>query len=436
MLRPQDFAAALSDLDMLQRYRTDILRSGDGASLVAHPADSASVGIRDASVRDAPWRSSLMGAAWIDVAGEPVYRTFRVLRAVPAITMVRVSAERALGEWRRQFAAYGIAFAVGVAVVAALTGAVLVQLRRQHASEAALAASEARLNDLVESLSDWVWEQDADLRFTSFTCGAKASFGADPQSYIGKRRGDGGIDVDPEDWRKHLEDLAARRPFHNLYHRRRDSSGRTLHLLTSGKPVFDAEGRFAGYRGTGRNITEQIEAQLHAERYQRRLYDAVASFPEAFVLWDVEDRLVLCNDRFRTMLPPLPGRELTGATFAELIRAIVAAGVLPEARGREEECIAEHVDRHRRCAEPYELLLGDGRWVMVTEQRLADGGVASIIVDVTRLKRAERDAAAAAGELRGNRDLLQAVLDNVPARISVKDRAGRYVLVNRFKLKI
>jgi len=430
VLRSQDFAAALGDLDVQRRYRVDILRS-DGDLLVAHPPDIKEVDLRDAAVRGAPWRQSLTGGAWIDAGGDEVYQAYRVLRAAPAVVVARVGAWRALLDWRRMMAGYGMAFALGLAIVGTLTAAMLVQLRRQQASEAALAASEARLNDLVESLSDWVWEQDAELRFTSFTCGSNATFGADPQSFIGKVRGEGGMDVDPEDWRRHQEDLAARRPFHNLYHRRRGADGKLLHLMTSGKPVFDAAGRFTGYRGTGRNITEQVEAQQHAERYQRRLYDAVATFPEAFVLWDSEDKLVLCNDRFRALLPNRPGRDWTGASFTDVIRAIVAAGLLPEARGREEASIAEITDRHRLGAAPYEVLLADGRWVMITEQRLADGGVAGILVDITRLKQAERGAAAAAGELRRNHDLLQAVLDNVPARISVKDRDGRYVLVNR-----
>ncbi|MBL8707291.1 MAG: PAS domain-containing protein [Rhodospirillales bacterium] len=435
VLRPQDFAAALGDLDVQRRYRVDILRS-DGDLLVAHPPDIREVDLREAAVHGAPWRQSMAGGAWIDADGDQVYQAFRALRSAPAVVVARVGAARALSEWRRMLAGYGLAFALGLAIVASLTAAMLVQLRRQQASEAALAASEARLNDLVESLSDWVWEQDADLRFTSFTCGSNAMFGADPNSFIGKRRGEDGFDIDPEDWRRHQEDLAARRPFHNLYHRRRAADGTVLHLMTSGKPVFDAAGAFIGYRGTGRNITAQVEAQQHAERYQRRLYDAVATFSEAFVLWDSDDRMLLCNDRFRGLLPPRPEGDWIGTTYVDMMRAIVAAKMQPEAMGREEEYVAENVARHRNPGAPVEIFMNDGRWLLLNEHRTADGGTTGIIVDVTRLKQAERGAAAAASELRRNRDLLQAVLDNVPARISVKDRDGRYVLVNRFGLEM
>jgi PAS domain S-box-containing protein len=74
--------------------------------------------------------------------------------------------------------------------------------------------------------------------------------------------------------------------------------------------------------------------------------------------------------------------------------------------------------------------------MMVCEQRTADGGVAAFYIDISRLKNAETRAEAAAEELRRNRDLLQAVLDHVPARISVKDRDRRYVMVNKYGLEL
>jgi diguanylate cyclase (GGDEF)-like protein/PAS domain S-box-containing protein len=121
----------------------------------------------------------------------------------------------------------------------------------------ALEKSEQRFRDLTELSADWYWEQDAEYRFVDMSTGAQ-SMGIPPGQFIGKRRWDfPWTNMTPEDWAAHRAQLDRREPFRNLELRRRDEKGNILVISVTGKAVFDAQGRFTGYRGVGRNITER-----------------------------------------------------------------------------------------------------------------------------------------------------------------------------------
>jgi signal transduction histidine kinase len=79
---------------------------------------------------------------------------------------------------------------------------------------------------------------------------------------MGKTREETGIpNVDPEVWEQHLRDLRAHRPFRNFIHPRQKPNGDVVWLSINGNPWFDRDGNFRGYRGTGRDITEQVATE-------------------------------------------------------------------------------------------------------------------------------------------------------------------------------
>jgi PAS domain S-box-containing protein len=122
-------------------------------------------------------------------------------------------------------------------------------------------AHERRLADFAETSGEWWWEQDADLRFTSLSDRLTDHLGESPDRYVGKRRDE---IVDPAfnhaAWQNHLADLAARRPFRDFRYRLRVGSGAGRYVSVSGKPLFDAAGKFLGYRGVARDVTADVEA--------------------------------------------------------------------------------------------------------------------------------------------------------------------------------
>ena len=131
----------------------------------------------------------------------------------------------------------------------------LAELRRRDLHE-----QEQRFEDFARSSSDWFWEMDRHLRFSFFSDRFAEVTGVDERELLGKTREETGIPgVDPAVWEQHLQDLRAHRPFRNFTHPREKADGQVVWLAISGTPAFDAEGRFSGYRGTGRDITADVE---------------------------------------------------------------------------------------------------------------------------------------------------------------------------------
>ena len=141
-------------------------------------------------------------------------------------------------------------------------GSVSVDLTEQVSAQRKLAESEARFRDFAEVASDWLWEMDADLRFSYFSRRTGEVIGFDPTVYLGRRRADvAGEDTDQEKWRRHLDDLENHRPFRDFEYQFKDGGGNPRSARISGKPLFTEDGQFAGYRGTGTDVTEERRAQ-------------------------------------------------------------------------------------------------------------------------------------------------------------------------------
>lgn len=132
-------------------------------------------------------------------------------------------------------------------------------------TEQALRESERRFLDFAETSSDWFWEMDVDLRFTYMSDSVAEHTGRPASWHIGKsRRMISDPEVDEDAWRAHLSDLAGRRPFRNFRYFRRREDGSKQWFSTSGRPLFDDSGAFAGYRGVASDITAQVETEQEA----------------------------------------------------------------------------------------------------------------------------------------------------------------------------
>jgi PAS domain S-box-containing protein len=132
------------------------------------------------------------------------------------------------------------------------------QLMARRQAEAAMRESEERFRSLTGLSSDWYWEQDPELRFTSISRGIEQAIGVKPAELVGKRRWDADVvGVTPEEWQAHKATLAKHQPFRDFEYGRRDASGKVWYLTASGEPMFDTEGVFRGYRGVARNITRR-----------------------------------------------------------------------------------------------------------------------------------------------------------------------------------
>jgi two-component system cell cycle sensor histidine kinase PleC len=133
--------------------------------------------------------------------------------------------------------------------------------------------------------------------------------------------------------------------------------------------------------GIAVDITEQKSLAERTVEADLRLRDAIETIPEAFVLWDAGDRLVLCNSHFQR-LHKLPDSAVTPGTSYE---TVIEVGSMPEVRTRLQESGAQAPG-----ARTFEAQLDDGSWLHISERRTKDGGYVSVGTDITRIKEHEQ----------------------------------------------
>jgi len=139
----------------------------------------------------------------------------------------------------------------------------------KHAQDA-LKASESRFRRMVELSSDWYWVQDENFRFLELPGLEKRA--VDPESFIGKTRWELPIlgPLPEKVWQQHREKLERREPFTDFVFLAREKSGELRYLSATGEPVFDPQGKFVGYHGVGKDVTDQARAQKALEGSEQR----------------------------------------------------------------------------------------------------------------------------------------------------------------------
>lgn len=290
------------------------------------------------------------------------------------------------------------------------------EVRRRN--DESLRKSEENFRSLVETISDFLWEVDANGAYTYASPQIETILGYAPAEVLGKTP----FDLMPPDEAERVRTLFAaivekQEPFISLPNVNRHKDGRLVVMETSGTPVFDNAGNFRGYRGVDRDVTTRTYAERglrqNEERY-RALFDLS---PAGIMLLDPDGTILEVNDTFQRshqytreqligqnvllLVPPaehhrvkehIP-RILSGETFEHEVVNLRKDG---------SHCIVELRERS--------ILLPDGRL-----------GVLSVANDITARKRAE-------DELREREHLFRTVVENAQAVIFVLDEKGVFKL--------
>ena len=119
---------------------------------------------------------------------------------------------------------------------------------------------------------------------------------------------------------------------------------------------------------------------------QMRIWAAVEAIPDGFVLFDREDRLLTCNQRYREIYAQSAPAMVPGAKFEDILRHGLALGQHLDAVGREEDWLAERLEQHRNPVALHEQQLGDGRWLRAHDHPTPDGGRVGLRVDISEIK--------------------------------------------------
>jgi PAS domain S-box-containing protein len=253
-------------------------------------------------------------------------------------------------------------------------------------SERILRESEERFRALTELSSDWFWEQDENFRFVMISGVAK---GHDLSRFsIGKTRWELGHTVPESVWAAHRQVLDQHEVFRDFEITRLDDNGQVQYLSISGEPIFDASGRFTGYRGVGHNNTEirRVSEALRASESQLR--EITDTLPALIAYVDSEQRFCFHNRAYE---------EVFGLTYEQLhgkhLREVMGDDVYTVVESRVDEVLSGYPVVYERTQKTAHGALRD--YVVNYFPRYGDEddkviGFYSLANDITELKRIDR----------------------------------------------
>ncbi len=250
--------------------------------------------------------------------------------------------------------------------------------------------------DFASAISDWVWACDGDLKLTFVSEGWQRLFEIPAGHATGETLEallkSSGIEIS-ESHAEHFRLLARQESFRTSRFTYHAPSGVTRYLCESAQAIYAADGSFQGYRGVGwDHSASEAEAQK-SRRTEALLSEAVQAMTEGFVLYDRDDRLLVCNETYRQMYPKSAAVMKTGEKFEDIIRYGVEHGEYAVDPGDKLACelwIAERMEFHHSMRGTVEQKLSDGRWIKIDERATLEGGRVGIRSDITKLKRAEQ----------------------------------------------
>ncbi len=314
-------------------------------------------------------------------------------------------------------------------------------LQLRNAAEKALRHSEQRFHDFADASSDWFWEMDADLRFTYMSEGAYRMSGLSPDDVIGKTRTELVRDLDDgEKWDRHLKDLAERKPFRDFRYKFHTPDRREQCWSVSGKPIYDENGDFAGYRGTGSDVSAEMDAIAKAEEAEDQLrqsqkMEAVGQLTGG-IAHDFNNLLAVVIGNLELLKDDLPSGDHRQNFADKSISAAIRGSNLTQrllAFSRRQALKPDAVDLNRLISEMTDLLqrtLGE----TIEIETVIAGGLWSCEVDHVQMENAllnlainARDAMPDGGRL--TIETANARLDDEYAAMQLDLEPGQYVML-------
>ncbi|BFU91386.1 MAG: Anti-sigma factor antagonist [Nitrospira sp.] len=169
-------------------------------------------------------------------------------------------------------------------------------------------------------------------------------------------------------------------------------------------------------------IDRQVTAASRLARDSHvRMTEAIESVPQWFALFDRDDRLVICNHKYRDVVSGRGAEVQLGDSFESIIRRIAERGDIPAAIEDVESWIQKRLDMHHNPQGLYIQYRSSGEWIQIHERRTHDGGIVFIATDITALKRAEQAAEDAKTRLADS----LAVVEAAKARMQEELNVGR-----------
>ncbi|CAN5591312.1 cell cycle histidine kinase PleC [soil metagenome] len=344
--------------------------SGGSIQGAANLGEAFSLSVEDLGDSAAALRGQSADGHALDVAIQPLAQGDLLAAAgAPARTVANVD---------RQVMEGGFALMAPLAVGIALALMLMFQSRRVETAQREFVDSEQRFRLAVEAArcGIWEWELGADQVFMSDVTGAMFGWGGG--GVVGGQELLDRVSVDHRDKvRQALANASTYGAFDVSFRVPGRDGGRSIWIDARGqgfgKPGEDGYSRIIG---VALDVTEERLAQARAQAAENRLRDAIESVSEAFVLWDRQGRLLMCNRNYRNVFNLEPKLLKPGAPRNEVNRfaALAIKQDQPAPDGAKGVREAE---------------LNDGRWIQISERRTAEGGLVMTAADITAIKNQE-----------------------------------------------
>ena len=316
-------------------------------------------------------RGRAVDGARLDIAVRPV--------AEGALLVVSAAPMRSAATLERQVMQGAFNMMAPLAIGIALALLLMIQSRKVENAHREFIDSEQRFRLAVEAArcGIWEWDLNSDQVFLSDVTGAMFGWGGG-----GVVSGQDLLERISVDHRERVRQALANAAMYGAF----DVSFRVPAAEQGARSLWvDARGQgfgrpgadgFVRIIGVALDVTEERVAQARAQAAENRLRDAIESVSEAFVLWDRQGRLLMCNRNYRNVFSLEPKILKPGAARAEVNRFA--------ARAIRQEHPAPDGAKGVREAE-----LMDGRWIQISERRTAEGGLVMTAADITAIKNQE-----------------------------------------------
>jgi PAS domain S-box-containing protein len=280
---------------------------------------------------------------------------------------------------------------------------------------------EERFRKMVEDSQDWFWEFDENANFTYVSPGIRNLLGYEPEALIGVNAFDLMDADEAQRVRRYFDPIAKKYlPFKNLENVNNHKDGYKVVIESSGTPIFDKTGRFRGYRGIDRDITERKQAEGALRKSEENYRLLVENQNELVVKVDADGRFLFVNPAYcRTF--GKSAEELLGKTFMPLVHKEDQASTA-------EAMESLHTPPHTAYVEQRAMTVAGWRWLAWSDRAIVDekGRVEAIVGvgrDITDRKMVK-------AELRASKEKLQNIFDNSSEWIWEIDLSGRHVYSN------
>lgn len=283
---------------------------------------------------------------------------------------------------------------------------------------------ENRFRDFAEASSDWFWETGPDLAFRYVSNRIAEHINLQPQDLRHLGLADlQPADVRKSDWQAHLSLLDERQPFRGFMFTVPKPEGGDDWCEISGKPYFDDDGQFLGYRGAGSNVTARIRNEERIRRYA----DIVEATDDAVISCDREGRILSWN-RSAARMFGIEARDIVGRHVSALGESVAQADQIESLVGRVKT--GETVSLPRLPVTPH---TGERFWISLTLSPVSDDD--GSVIAVVAIARDISDAVKTERLRRQDQEHIRLITDAVPAVIAYLDRDLVYTFANETTLK-